>query len=64
MISPSIDIKGSILSNDIPGKIRSEQAGNQQGKDFSPDFTNAKLNDEISLAWQDVKGQWNILKVN
>ena len=37
---------------------------NQQGKDFSPYFTNAKLKDEISLAWQDVKGQWNILKVN
>ena len=45
MMFPSIDIQGSILSNDIAGKIRSEQAGNQQSKDFSPDFTNAKLKD-------------------
>jgi len=62
MIFPSIDIQGSILSNDILGKIRSEQAGNQQGKDFSSDLTNPKLKDEISLAWQDAKGQWTIFK--
>ena len=59
---PSIDIQGSILSNDILGKIRTEQAGHQQGKDFNPDFTNAKLKDEISLAWQEAKGQWIIFK--
>ncbi|AEE50662.1 Eco57I restriction-modification methylase domain-containing protein [Haliscomenobacter hydrossis] len=59
---PSIDIQGSILSTDLLGKIRSEQANFQQGKDFYPDFTNAKLKDEISLAWQEAKGQWAIYK--
>lgn len=59
---PSIDIQGSILSTDLLAKIRSEQAGFQQGKDFHPDLTNAKLKDEISLAWQEAKGQWTIYK--
>jgi hypothetical protein len=59
---PSIDIQGSILSTDLLAKIRSEQATFQQGKDFNPDFTNAKLKDEISLAWQEAKGQWTIFK--
>jgi methylase of polypeptide subunit release factors len=59
---PSIDIQGSILSTDLLAKIRSEQAGFQQGKDFNPDLTNAKLKDEISLAWQEAKGQWTIYK--
>lgn len=59
---PSIDIQGSILSADLLAKIRSEQATFQQGKDFHSDFTNAKLKDEISLAWQDAKGQWTIFK--
>lgn len=59
---PSIDIQGSILSTDLLAKIRSEQASFQQGKDFNPDLTNAKLKDEISLAWQDAKGQWIIYK--
>jgi methylase of polypeptide subunit release factors len=59
---PSIDIQGSILSADLLAKIRSEQATYQQGKDFQPDFTNAKLKDEISLAWQEAKGQWIIFK--
>ncbi len=62
MIFPSIDIQGSILSADLLGKIRSEQATFQQGKDFNPDFTNARLKDEISLAWQEAKGQWAIFK--
>ena len=59
---PSIDIQGSILSNDLLSKIRSEQANFQQGKDFNSDLTNAKLKDEISLAWQEAKGQWTIYK--
>ena len=37
-------------------KIRSEQAGNQQGKDFSPYFTNAKLKDEKVLPGKMSKG--------
>ena len=59
---PSIDIQGSIISPDLLGKIRSEQANFQQGKDFGKDFTNAKLKDEISSAWQDAKGQWTIFQ--
>lgn len=59
---PSIEIQGSILSTDLLAKIRSEQATFQQGKDFHPDLTNAKLKDEISLAWQEAKGQWTIYK--
>lgn len=59
---PSIEIQGSILSTDLLAKIRSEQATFQQGKDFNPDLTNAKLKDEISLAWQEAKGQWTIYK--
>jgi len=59
---PSIDIQGSILSTDLLAKIRSEQATFQQGKDFNSDLTNAKLKDEISLAWQEAKGQWTIYK--
>ena len=59
---PSIDIQGSILSTDLLAKIRTEQASSQQGKDFNPDFTNAKLKDEIILAWQEAKGQWTIYK--
>ena len=59
---PSIDIQGSIISPDLLGKIRSEQANFQQGKDFGKDFTNAKLKDEISSAWQDAKGQWIIFQ--
>jgi hypothetical protein len=59
---PSIDIQGSILSTDLLAKIRSEQATFQQGNDFNPDLTNAKLKDEISLAWQEAKGQWTIYK--
>ncbi|MFT3846818.1 MAG: N-6 DNA methylase [Lacibacter sp.] len=59
---PSIDIQGSILSTDLLAKIRSEQATFQQGKDFHPDYTNTKLKDEISLAWQEAKGQWTIFK--
>lgn len=59
---PSIDIQGSILSTDLLAKIRSEQATFQQGKDFHPDLTNTKLKDEISLAWQEAKGQWTIYK--
>jgi hypothetical protein len=59
---PSIDIQGSILSTDLLAKIRSEQANFQQGKDFHPDLTNTKLKDEISLAWQEAKGQWTIYK--
>jgi hypothetical protein len=59
---PSIDIKAFILSTDLLAKIRSEQGTFQQGKDFNPDLNNAKLKDEISLAWQDAKGQWLIYK--
>jgi methylase of polypeptide subunit release factors len=59
---PSIDIQGSILSTDLLVKIRGEQASFQQGKDFNSDFTNAKLKDDISLAWQEAKGQWTIYK--
>lgn len=59
---PSIDIQGSILSTDLLAKIRGEQANFQQGKDFNSDFTNAKLKDDISLAWQEAKGQWTIYK--
>ena len=59
---PSIDIQGSILSTDLLAKIRGEQANFQQGKDFNSDFTNAKLKDDISLAWQEAKGQWSIYK--
>jgi hypothetical protein len=59
---PSIDIQGSILSTDLLAKIRGEQAIFQQGKDFNSDFTNAKLKDDISLAWQEAKGQWTIYK--
>jgi hypothetical protein len=59
---PSIDIQGSILSTDLLAKIRGEQASFQQGKDFNSDFTNAKLKDDISLAWQEAKGQWAIYK--
>ena len=59
---PSIDIQGSILSNDLLAKIRGEQALFQSGKDFNSDFTNAKLKDDISLAWQEAKGQWAIYK--
>ncbi|MBK8884608.1 MAG: restriction endonuclease, partial [Bacteroidales bacterium] len=59
---PSIDIQGSIISSDLLGRIRSEQASFQQGKDFSKEFTNAKLKDEISSAWQDAKGQWIIFQ--
>ncbi|MCC6837047.1 MAG: N-6 DNA methylase [Bacteroidia bacterium] len=59
---PSIDIQGSILSADLLGKIRAEQATFQQGKDFNPAFNNPKLKDEISLAWQDAKGQWTIFQ--
>ncbi|MGQ7855528.1 Eco57I restriction-modification methylase domain-containing protein [Pedobacter sp. WC2501] len=59
---PSIDIQGSILSIDLLSKIRGEQANFQQGKDFNPDFNNTKLKDEISLAWQEAKGQWTIYK--
>jgi len=59
---PSIDIQGSIISPDLLGKIRSEQANFQQGKDFGKEFTNAKLKDEISSAWQDAKGQWTIFQ--
>ncbi len=59
---PSIDIQGSIISSDLLGKIRSEQASFQQGKDFNKEFTNARLKDEISSAWQDAKGQWTIFQ--
>jgi hypothetical protein len=59
---PSIEIQGSIISADLFGKIRSEQASFQQGKDFNKDFTNARLKDEISAAWQDAKGQWTIFR--
>ncbi|MBS1666717.1 MAG: N-6 DNA methylase [Bacteroidetes bacterium] len=51
-----------MLSTDLLAKIRSEQASFQQGKDFNTDLTNAKLKDEISLAWQEAKGQWTIYK--
>lgn len=57
---PSIDIQGSILSAELLGKIRSEQANHQQGKDFSAELNNSKLKDEISLAWQDARAQWII----
>ena len=53
---PSIDIQGSIISAELLGKIRSEQANFQQGKDFDNALNNAKLKDEISLAWQEIKG--------
>jgi hypothetical protein len=59
---PSIDIQGSIISSELFGKIRSEQANFQQGKDFKKEYTNAKLKDEISSAWQDAKGQWAIFQ--
>lgn len=59
---PSIDIQGSIISADLLGKIRSEQAVFQQGKDFDKALNNAKLKDEISLAWQEIKGQWFIFQ--
>ena len=57
---PSIDIQGSILSAELLGKIRAEQANFQQGKDFNSSFHNSKIKDEISLAWQDTKAQWTI----
>ena len=59
---PSIDLQGSILSIDLFSNIQSEQASFQQGKDFYPEMSNAKLKDEISLVWQEAKGQWNIYK--
>jgi hypothetical protein len=62
MTFPSIEIQGSIISSDLLGKIRGEQAQHQQGKDFVPGYTDARLKDEISLAWQEAKGQWTIFK--
>jgi hypothetical protein len=62
MIIPAIYLQGSILSTDSLAKIQREKASFQQGKDFNPDLTNAKLKDEISLAWQDAKRQWIIYK--
>lgn len=59
---PSIDIQGSIISSDLLGKIRTEQATFQHGKDFNKELTDAKLKDEISFAWQDAKGQWVIFQ--
>lgn len=59
---PSIDIQGSIISAELLGKIRSEQASFQLGKDFAPGLSNAKLKEEISLAWQDARAQWQIFK--
>jgi hypothetical protein len=59
---PSIDIQGSIISTDLLGKIRTEQANYQKGKDFNKELTDAKLKDEISFAWQDAKGQWSIFQ--
>lgn len=59
---PSIEIQGSIISTEILSKIRSEQSTYQQGKDFNKDFTNSKLKDEISFAWQEAKGQWIIFQ--
>lgn len=59
---PSIDIQGSVLSADLLGTIRTEQAEHQSGKSFHPDYTNSKLKEEISLAWQDAKGQWAIFQ--
>jgi hypothetical protein len=63
MTFPSIDIQGSIISSDLPGKIRMEQATHQHGKDFVPGFTDARLKDEISLAWQP-RGNGPFLKAN
>lgn len=62
MTFPSIDIQGSIISSDLLSKIRGEQATHQHGKDFVPGFTDARLKDEISLAWQEARGQWTIFK--
>jgi hypothetical protein len=59
---PSIDIQGSILSADLLGKIRAEQASFQAGKDFKPDYSSSQLKEEISLAWQEAKGQWKIFQ--
>lgn len=59
---PSIDIQGSIISSDLLGQIRTEQANFQQGKDFDKEYTNTKLKDEISSTWQDAKGQWIIFQ--
>ena len=59
---PSIDIQGSILSADLLGKIRTEQADYQSGKNFNTEFNNPKLKEEISLAWQEAKGQWAIFQ--
>jgi hypothetical protein len=57
---PSIDIQGSILSGELLGKIRAEQASFQQDKDFDATFKKGQIKDEISLAWQDTKAQWTI----
>jgi methylase of polypeptide subunit release factors len=59
---PSIEIQGNIISSEILSTIRTEQATYQQGRDFNPNFTNSKLKDEISFAWQEAKGQWIIFQ--
>jgi hypothetical protein len=55
---PSINIQGSILSNDLMAKLRGEQASFKQGKDFNSDFTNPKLKDDI-LVWLGRKQKGN-----
>jgi len=59
---PSITIQGNILSGEIFEKIRNEEIKHQTPASFNLP-KNTKLRDEISVAWNAIRGQWQTFKL-
>jgi methylase of polypeptide subunit release factors len=58
MTYPSINIQGNILSAEILEKIQNEEVNHQTAVSFNLE-KNARVRDEIGLAWSTIRGLWS-----
>ncbi len=59
---PSINIQGNILSGEILEKIRNEDINHQTAVSFGQG-KNARVRDEIGLAWSSIRGLWQTFRI-
>lgn len=62
MIHPSITIQGNIISGEILEKIGTEEITHQTPASFGLE-RNARVRDEIGLAWSTIRGLWHTFRI-
>jgi hypothetical protein len=62
MIHPSITIQGNIISGEILEKIHNEETAHQSPASLWPG-KNARVRDEIGLAWSTMRGLWQTFRI-